>query len=601
MATRRAKGLLWARTSDALDDFVRQHGQAAPRRAVFCTYDLDIGRFESAIMPALTRRGRQFRTLVLTDAGALQSTARREQRSSFGRYQLAPVRCIRGGVFHPKLVLLTAGERLLVGIGSANLTAGGLGANLELMLFADSSSDAGRKLAGGVARFLARLGASAAVQLPDAARRLLNAATAGIPENDDVILDSLSEPLLPQIREKLGPRKLSAIHVLTPWHSAGAGQEGLEPEVLRAIRGRTDASITVYTEGRNGQAPELGRGVETRVRVELAPTGGNMRDRGKAIPEDMLEEEAYERRPSRVHAKAYLFLRGSTQGVLVFGSANCTKPALLRPATRRGNVELLAATRLQESEIATFLSDLRDLFREAKGSIRHRPSSRLPKPMGKVLCGEVRVRDGAPVALRLEVPGLRGGYVTVAAGPRSRSVNVPIWHGVAMVDRGADLACLFPNGTAERDPWIGNFLFERAARAWVPFPVSVPLLNPAAGDAGEALEQIVLEEMGLWPAAPGRPRDVVAEEELDTGIEGDADLKNLAEARHQGLLDRLAVAAAVLRRRFRLRNRATAYARERLAVFAEQVAELDLPPHVREVLIKYLSNKSNRPQRRPAP
>ena len=68
--------------------------------------------------------------LVVADAGALQAQFRAGMYSTFGRYNVAPARCAKGGVFHPKLMLLRAGKHYLAGIGSANLTPGGLGGNL---------------------------------------------------------------------------------------------------------------------------------------------------------------------------------------------------------------------------------------------------------------------------------------------------------------------------------------------------------------------------------------------------------------------------------------------------------------------------------------
>ena len=119
-------GLSHRKTTDAISSFVRQHASATPRRAVFCTYDFHAPRFEAVVLPQVTRRGRFFRTLVLADQAALQRPGALTQRGAGPRYELAPVRLKGPGVFHPKLVVLQAGPRVLVGIGSSNLTPGGL-------------------------------------------------------------------------------------------------------------------------------------------------------------------------------------------------------------------------------------------------------------------------------------------------------------------------------------------------------------------------------------------------------------------------------------------------------------------------------------------
>ena len=149
------KGLTSRKTAEAIATFVKQHGALGPRRAVLCTYNLSPARFEAVVLPELARPRRWFRTLVLADAAALQQDGvLGAQRAAASTYELAPVRLKGPGVFHPKLIVLQAGARVLVGIGSGNLTPGGLGGNLELMLFASNDSPDGRALAGSAIQFL---------------------------------------------------------------------------------------------------------------------------------------------------------------------------------------------------------------------------------------------------------------------------------------------------------------------------------------------------------------------------------------------------------------------------------------------------------------
>ena len=129
MISGRRKGLRWERTSDAVRQFITAYGQPSPRRTVLCTFDFDPDRFNATLLPQLTRRGRQFRSLVIANAGALQTKLRCLAKPVFGRYAVGPAKCMHGGVFHPKLIFLRAGDHFLVGIGSANLTPGGFGGN----------------------------------------------------------------------------------------------------------------------------------------------------------------------------------------------------------------------------------------------------------------------------------------------------------------------------------------------------------------------------------------------------------------------------------------------------------------------------------------
>ena len=260
MTVARTNGLSWQRTADAIRAFVRQSGSYAPRRAIFCTFDFVVERFEAVVFPALVRRGQQFRTLVAVDAGALQAQLRNLGTGRIGRYQVAPVRVSSGGVFHPKLTLLSAGPKRLIGFGSANLTSGGLGGNLELMLFANEANDEGRQLIGGAARFLDRLVASGAAQMPASAREFIQTTLAGIPRASNAVLDSLHVALL----EQMARSHLSAarghdtrhLTILSPWHSSGASAEGVSPAVLRELKRSFKAEqMAVFTEGQMIEGP----------------------------------------------------------------------------------------------------------------------------------------------------------------------------------------------------------------------------------------------------------------------------------------------------------------------------------------------------------
>ncbi|MBI4475434.1 MAG: hypothetical protein HY646_22410 [Acidobacteria bacterium] len=347
---RTAHGLSWQRTSDAVRAFVMQCGSNTPRRAIFCTYDVDVERFEGILLAELTRRGRQFRTLVAADAGALQSHLRQIGQRTFGRFEIAPIRNRRSGVFHPKLILIQAGPHYLVGIGSANLTSGGLGGNLELMLFADTVTEHGQRLVGGAASFLHRLLQHEALLLPDSAREFIRMTIAGVRQDSDTLSDSLSDPLLGQMvnfhYDLAKHSDANVLTILSPWHSAVASPEGVDANVIRMLKDSFGTSkVNLFTDGRDGRGPDLGRGASVHIRSENTRQLTN-------VSTEVDDGSAFERRPTHVHAKAYLIECSSGGGTLVFGSANCTQPALTKSVAKGGNVELLIASKLDKSEVA---------------------------------------------------------------------------------------------------------------------------------------------------------------------------------------------------------------------------------------------------------
>lgn len=593
---RTASSLRWQRTADVLRAFISRYGSAAPRRAILCTYDFDVERFEAVLFPELTRRGRQFRTLVAADAGALQAHLRQIGPRRFGRYQVSPVRCPRGGVFHPKLVLLTAGSRYLVGVGSANLTSGGLGGNLEMMLFADNDTETGRRLLGGAAHFLDRLVRHKHLLLPESAREFVAVALAGIRQDPSGLLDSLNVALVDQMAAtRSGQGRVAnapELTVLSPWHSAAASPEGVDPSVLRKLKRALGASrIAVFTEGRNGRGPNLGDGNRVHIRVEKPSP------RGKSEQSADEGEADLERRPTRVHAKAYLIEDSAAGSRLFFGSANCTHPALTRAVAGGGNVELLVASKLGTAEVAALRSDLADLFEPADKTFAVTAAHAPVQPAGVVLAGEISEGSAGP-SLRIEVPMLRQGTVEIAAAPKSKLVQVRVTRRVGWIEDRRQMHSLFGKSASSRssDSW-GGILWERVGKAFSPFPVVVPLAARDHGTPDGALLDLVWEELGLWPARRAGEKVKPGDEQSDdTFDEDDGDVQALTEAKHEGQLDRLAVAVAVLRKRIAAAAAGSAYAKARLDLLCAQVAKLGIPTHVRRALVEYL-NSPNRASR----
>lgn len=573
------KGLFWQRTSDAIRAFINRNGGAAPRRAVLLTYDLDLPRFEAVLLPELTRRGKQFRTLVMADAGALQAHLSEIGTRGFARYEVAPVRCRRAGVFHAKLVFLAVGPRRLVGVGSANLTTGGLGGNLELMLFADDRTDAGRQLVAGTAAFLEALTRTPGIHIPESARTFLRLAVAGVSSAPDgALLHSLAEPLLDQMSRvclKADLGLTTRVSVLSPWHSQARSPDATDPSMIQRIQRSLGKPVRLYTDGREGAGPNVGHGTEVFVRTERSVADG--------------DEDWFDRRPLRVHAKAYL-VEGQRANVLFFGSANCTHPALSMSAGKGGNVELLIASNIDEHQVSALRTDLADLFAQASRHFTPKPAPRLAAPKGNVLCGRL-VDTQKGKRLELEAPALSTGSVSIAGRKGSHPVVVQIRRGVGSVMGRASIRRLFGEQTPGRmDASRGTILWERIDRNWLPFAVSVPLIGAGGFEPEALLTDLLYEEMGAWPAAANEGRsdeepETVEKHETDLM---DEDLEALAEARHQGHLDRLAVCVALLRRRILRSSAGPAYARDRIDMLRRQLRRMEMPAHLRRVVLAYL-------------
>jgi len=591
-----ASGLKWQRTSDVIGAFVSRYGSAAPRRAVFCTYDFDVVRFEAVVFPKLTRRGRQFRTLVTADAGALQAHFRYIGARCFGRFQVSPVRCLIGGVFHPKLILLAAGRHYLVGVGSANLTSGGLGGNLEMMLFADNDTERGQRLLGGAAHFMDRLIRHKHIVLPESARDFIGVTLAGVRRDPGGLSDSLYAALVDQMSATLPSQVRRAntrnLTILSPWHSGGASPDGLDPAVLRTLKRSFAASdVALYTEGRNGRGPDLGSQTRVHIRTEQRRMGKPSR-KGKRDTSAMDEDVDFEQRPTRVHAKAYIIQDSAGSGQLFFGSANCTQPALTRAVTNGGNVELLVSSKIGATEMAAFRGDLADLFTPAVKTFVATAAPAPAQAAGMILAGQI-VETAGGTCLKIEAPALRRGTVEVAATSGGKSIQVRANHGVGWIKDRGQIHSLFGDATPSRssDTW-GGILWEKLGKAYMPFPVVVPLIASDQGSPDGAFLDMVWEELGLWPRRGNDEEVFLTDDEgVDSLSELECeDMRILAEATHEGQLDRLAVAVAVLRRRIISADVGRDYAKVRLKLLQQQIEKLEIPSHIRSTLVDYLNS-----------
>ena len=565
-------GLSWIKTADSISDFLKRSGSKPPRRAVFCTYDFDNDRFSQILGPFLKGR-RPFRSWVLVDRGSLQKNVK--STGSIDHLQIAPIRCRNGGIFHPKLILLQAGSHYFAGVGSANCTNGGFGGNLELMLFADTAQEKGRALVQGAAWFLDRLSKSSAIIMSGDVKGFIHDLLSGVEPNQGPILDSLEEPLLDQMKKRLSNFATERIAVLSPWHAATENEDGVNPEVIAKIQKVLAKQVCVYTEGRGGKPPKLGRTVEVKIRSDQPNKLGLSQKLNQAVETDSEAEDAFQRRPTNVHAKAYLALDAGRNAVLFVGSANCTIPALLQKVDgAAGNVEILVAVKLKRFQTARFFDDLEDLFiKTLEPPFEVHSHRRVSTQQGQILWGKLLEREGSIIGLHLEAPEVSNGTIAwIASSPSGPWVQVTINSSKGLVTDASDLKRL----ASEIDK--GRFFFELIDKKSVPFPVCIPF-HPSSGD--EAVDSLMafvedeLGKLGIWLnralRGTGSTKREKTTELEDPKIE--KELRRLAEAEHQGRLDRIAVAISVLKRSI-LKHPGDRYARLRFETITRQLRPL---------------------------
>jgi hypothetical protein len=508
---------------DPIDAFVREHGRSTPRWAVVCTYECDPALLERTVLPALTRRGRGFRALVLADAGALQKQLS-EDHPLCARFNLHPVRLTKGGrgIFHPKLVFLRAGRAARVCCGSANVSTGGFGGNLELWTHTDDL-----EVVGAVARFLVELTSCSSVLVDPACKRGITRAVSGIDrKSSERVWTSLGESFVERARRLPGIQS-AALDVISPAYATPKGFS----EVRKAF---PCASITLHTDD-NVAIPD------TKTLVYHPAMAG-----------DDDEVGADQSDPPRLHAKLFVF-RNSKQTRAWLGSANFTAQALTKTAANGGNVEILFETALPSGQAACLSDDLGTLFKPSKEppNLRSEDDDDAPSAAGSVISCELVHRGGGPQLVVHTTPDAASVKLGASAGAVAVTVRIQRSRGVV---QGADVPRLLP-GCEDTGPgvWV---IYEQVGRDRVPVVVNAPHVpdHDTSRPNQAPLDTLLDELRGVLPkprALPDETDDTEGDTPDDTDdsdAEFEQEEKRLAEAHHQGVLDQLAVKTAVAKK-----------------------------------------------------
>jgi hypothetical protein len=121
------------------------------------------------------------------------------------------------------------------------------------------------------------------------------------------------------------------------------------------------------------------------------------------------------------------------------------------------------------------------------------------------------------------------------------------------------------------------------------FPVCVPFSASSGDDAIDSLMALVEEELGIWREPATRSTESTGREKStdpeDPKIE--KELRRLAEAKHQGRLDQIAVAISVLKRSI-LKHPGHRYARSRFETITRQLKPLIKNDAISRLIDEYL-------------
>jgi hypothetical protein len=521
----KAPGLESQRWIDPVDDFVRRRGRSPCRWAIACTYEIDLALVQRVVLPVLSRRGSAFRTVVLADGARLEAALAQVSRPFSGAINLHSVR-MRRGVFHPKLLLLRAGDHARVCFGSANLTSSGISGNLELWTYSDDP-----EIVAAIVEFLNRLVATPTIQLDGAGRRSVDAALLGLSSRaHPAVWSSLDESFRKRLLRDRGRKARRAI-VVSPMYASAAG--------LTSARTAIPATrIDLFTD----QPVKTERGT-TYVLGSPASTDDDEEETGTTN----------DRGPTTLHAKAYVFPRGEKSPADTWmGSANYTAQALAKDVGAGGNVELMVRTELPVDELARLEADLERWFSPVADTMMEPPipSEPIPTPLATVMSCELFEGKSGPVMV---VYSSRRKE-TVELVFEGRHIEVAITRGRGLVD-GKTLARFMPSPDLSAATPI--IVHQRIGNRLQPIIVNVPHVPPTVEEGGAAfngMEAMIADMIGRVQThvVPETPNQLADDYDEDPDSEPEPPPEELErrldEVRHQGDLDRIAVSLAVLLR-----------------------------------------------------
>jgi HKD family nuclease len=367
------------RLFDELDRFAAG-GEITHALGLSFGYDGDIAN-ERLWKPLVEKYGLRH-PLVIADGAVRAGT-------SLGIHVLRATR--GGGVFHPKLFLAVREGAVFAAIGSANLTRGGLGANLELLtplvFSAEAERPPPRAILEGILDFVGRV--ADALRVADNSvgrvREVVGQAElvlADLPEPrrgpDLRFFHSYETPIWEQLRELHGNDPVQQLLVVSPFLEADDPGAGEKDSLLRHALGdglpwaaRAKAPrLTLYTDAMVDPSKPM-----PLPRLALEELGAAVELRTQALSNE----------PRRLHGKL-LAVFGKKRTTMLWGSPNFTPSALLRSASENGNVECALALSLGAGSADPGALpeefDLGDLFLTYRGPL---PPALVPPPRPELI------------------------------------------------------------------------------------------------------------------------------------------------------------------------------------------------------------------------
>jgi hypothetical protein len=482
-----------------VDEFFREYGRGRCRMLAL-TYEFDPMAFERTFATILRRA-------IQVDVVAGKECEGSTTRARFWRARWQ-------GTFHPKMICLLANTEVRVGLGSANLTSGGLRDHLEIWRYFGKED---RIVLSGVREFLKRLDDRHAFPRAVAIEEFIEAMPRS--KQPHALLTTLHGSLMSQVVSRVS-RSVRRIDIVTP---INCDPRKVVTGLRRKISGQ---EYRLYTD---------------KEPVPYIP--GITKSYCLERPERDENSEGL-RAVSLAHAKIYAFHRGKNVE-LFWGSANLSYSAWLAQG-KQANIDFLVHTRTSSKEWR--------LLREKSLPSGHKwklalakgepPKEEVDRTFGWQLL-HARV-EGDEVWLESN----RSGSVHLSLKEENSSETVKC--SLRFKEDGARLPSKVSTGLGFRRDQSPNFLWWSLAtrRKWSKIPVNrLDLIGEERG-AADLAEQLFWEFTGrLLPRSSRSKQESSSKQTLPSPPDLTPDEDELTKSEHQGALDQFVLEWRAIARR----------------------------------------------------
>lgn len=304
------------------------------RTAVVLTHNIDF-MFAQAILLNRLRKSGAPRLTVFADAGCAAASFDRQSEIAdrVGRsYRVVPVDLGVGRRFHPKALFLAGDDGARLAIGSGNLGHGGWSSNREIWTYFDFPGKGGPAIAAFglyLEKVCGMAGASDAVRAAVLDPFRSEAWAVDLPEPDRLFELPAETPLMDRMLSQFQEPPAS-FDMMAPYFDP-------EGAAVNELAARLGVPMRVLIQhGKEGLSSKAAAKLPSSARiVGIKPSAGERQT---------------------IHAKLYA-ARYADHVVIVAGSANCSRAALLR--SDNGNAELMAISDLSSAEYEELLSGIR--------------------------------------------------------------------------------------------------------------------------------------------------------------------------------------------------------------------------------------------------